>query len=80
MFLWCRLPGGIDATEIAKAALAQDIVLAPGNVFSPSRSAQGFLRFNASQPLDERVFDFSEDKPSPKVILAHLSLRLPLRS
>lgn len=58
MFLWCRLPDGIDAAEIAKAALAQDIVLAPGNVFSLSQSAQSFLRFNPSQSLDNRLFDF----------------------
>jgi DNA-binding transcriptional MocR family regulator len=58
MFLWCRLPDDIDAAEIAKAALAQDIVLAPGNVFSVSQSMPSFLRFNASQSLDNRVFDF----------------------
>jgi DNA-binding transcriptional MocR family regulator len=58
MFLWCRLPDGIDAAEMAKAALAEDIVLAPGNVFSLSQSAQSFLRFNVSQSLDTRVFDF----------------------
>jgi DNA-binding transcriptional MocR family regulator len=58
MFLWCRLPDGIDAAEIAKAALAEDIVLAPGNVFSVSQSAPSFLRFNVSQSLDNRVFDF----------------------
>lgn len=58
MFLWCKLPGGIDAAEIAKTALAQGIVLAPGNVFSVSQSAPSFLRFNVSQSLDDRVFEF----------------------
>lgn len=57
MFLWCRLPDGIDAAEIAREALAANIVLAPGNVFSLSRSAHGFLRFNVAQSLDDRLFD-----------------------
>jgi DNA-binding transcriptional MocR family regulator len=58
MFLWCRLPDGIDAAEIAKAALARNIVVAPGNAFSLSQSAQGYLRFNVSQSLDTALFEF----------------------
>jgi DNA-binding transcriptional MocR family regulator len=57
MFLWCRLPDGIDAAEIAREALAADIVLAPGNAFSLSQSAHSFLRFNVAQSLDDRLFD-----------------------
>jgi DNA-binding transcriptional MocR family regulator len=57
MFLWCRLPDGLDAVEIAREALAANIVLAPGNVFSLSRSAHGYLRFNVAQSLDDRLFD-----------------------
>jgi DNA-binding transcriptional MocR family regulator len=58
MFLWCRLPEGVDAADLAKSALAENIVLAPGNVFSLSQSAQGFMRFNVSQSQDKRLFDF----------------------
>lgn len=56
MFLWSRLPEGLDAATVARAALARNVVLAPGNVFSPSQSASGFLRFNVSQTLDDRIF------------------------
>jgi DNA-binding transcriptional MocR family regulator len=56
MFLWCRLPDGLDAADVARAALAENIVLAPGNVFSLAQTATGYLRFNVSQTLDERVF------------------------
>ena len=56
MFLWCRLPDGLDAAKVARAALAENIVLAPGNAFSVAQSAAGFLRFNVSQTLDDRVF------------------------
>jgi DNA-binding transcriptional MocR family regulator len=48
-FLWCRLPDGRDAAEIAKAALRERVVLAPGNVFSVSQSATDLMRFNVAQ-------------------------------
>ena len=56
MFLWCRLPQGLDAADIARRALAENVVLAPGNAFSLSRTANGFLRFNVAQSGDERIF------------------------
>lgn len=56
MFLWCRLPEGVDAAETARRALERDnIVLAPGNVFSRSQSAGGFMRFNVAQMADARI-------------------------
>ncbi|MDQ6437667.1 PLP-dependent aminotransferase family protein [Mesorhizobium sp. LHD-90] len=57
MFLWCRLPGGADAADVARAARTDNVVLAPGNVFSLSQTATNSMRFNVSQTLDERVFD-----------------------
>lgn len=57
MFLWCRLPEGCDSAELARAALARDLVLAPGNVFSASGSAGGYMRFNVAQMQDERTFE-----------------------
>lgn len=56
MLLWCRLPNGLDAAEVARHALADGVVLAPGNVFSASRNAAGFLRFNVAQCADDRLF------------------------
>lgn len=58
MFVWCKLPAGVDAADLARAALCEDVVLAPGNVFSQSQSAQGFMRFNVSQSRDKRLFDW----------------------
>ena len=58
IFLWCQLPDGMDAAALSQAALAQDIVLAPGNVFSPSQSANDFMRFNVAQSLNDRLFVF----------------------
>lgn len=56
MFLWCSLPDDLDAAEIAQAALAKNVILAPGNAFSVSQSAKSFLRFNVSQTIDDRIF------------------------
>jgi len=55
-YLWCRLPEGRDAADVARLALDEKVVLAPGNVFSPSQSASGFMRFNVAQMTDPRVF------------------------
>ncbi len=57
MFLWCRLPEGIDAADVARDALAANVVLAPGNAFSLSRSAHGFMRFNVAQSLGDRLYE-----------------------
>ena len=55
-YLWCRLPDGLDAADVARAALRENVVLAPGNVFSVSQSAPDFMRFNVAQMVDPRVF------------------------
>lgn len=47
--LWCRLPDGRDAAQVARAALRERVVLAPGNVFSVSQSATDLMRFNVAQ-------------------------------
>ncbi|MFG1345167.1 PLP-dependent aminotransferase family protein [Xanthobacter autotrophicus DSM 431] len=52
--LWCRLPGGRDAAEVARAALRERVVLAPGDVFSVTRSATDLMRFNVAQ-MDAQV-------------------------
>jgi len=56
MLLWCRLPDGHDASDLARRALADRIVLAPGNAFSLSQAAGQFLRFNVAQCADPRIF------------------------
>lgn len=57
VFVWARLPDGLDAAQVSRAALADNLVLAPGNVFSLSQSAAGYLRFNVAQCQSPRVFE-----------------------
>jgi DNA-binding transcriptional MocR family regulator len=56
-YLWCRLPEGLKAVDVARAALVEDIVLAPGNVFSVSETASEFLRFNVAQSGNPRIWE-----------------------
>ncbi len=56
-FLWCRLTDGQDATQVARAALEEDVVLAPGNVFSVAQTSRHFMRFNVAQMNDPRTWE-----------------------
>jgi len=56
MFLWCQLPEGCDAAEVARRARAENVVLAPGNAFSVSGAATGFVRFNVAQMEGDKVY------------------------
>ncbi|MGK2256810.1 MAG: DNA-binding transcriptional MocR family regulator, partial [Brevundimonas sp.] len=56
-YLWCRLPEGQDSGLIARRCLAEGVMLAPGDTFSVSQSAAGFLRFNVAHMGDARIFD-----------------------
>ena len=55
-YLWCGLPDGVDATQVAQAALVEGVVLAPGNVFSVSQTATRFMRFNVAHMQDPHIY------------------------
>lgn len=54
-YLWCRLPASCSSTALAQTALAEGLVLAPGNVFSIGQSADQLMRFNTAQMSDRRI-------------------------
>lgn len=56
LFLWARLPDGLDSAEVARRALAQGVVLAPGEVFGTSPASRGFLRFNVAHCADPQIY------------------------
>ena len=60
MFLWCQLPGGLDAADVARSAIADGVVLAPGNAFSLTQASSNFLRFNVAQTLDPAIIPVLE--------------------
>ncbi|MFK4820303.1 PLP-dependent aminotransferase family protein [Ochrobactrum quorumnocens] len=61
VFLWAQLPEGTDSGQIARYALQKGVVLAPGDVFSPSRSATRYLRFNVAQSTEPYIFAVLSD-------------------
>ncbi|HTN96989.1 MAG TPA: PLP-dependent aminotransferase family protein, partial [Nordella sp.] len=75
MFLWCRLPDGLDSADVARRALAENIVLAPGNVFSVSQSAGRYMRFNVAQSRNARLFAVLEKAMESSAREAKLSSR-----
>lgn len=54
-YLWCTLPDHMDATTLAQRVLKENIVLAPGNVFSVSQGCGGLMRFNVSQMQSPKI-------------------------
>ena len=54
-FLWVELPPGIDTLALQQAALAHDISLAPGALFSAREDFSHCLRINYGHPDDPRV-------------------------
>lgn len=54
-YLWCNLPPDQDSGDLARAAIEDGIVLAPGNAFSVSQTAGSFMRFNVAQCGDPRI-------------------------
>lgn len=60
IFLWARLPDGVDAVDLARRAIAEGIVLAPGPVFSTSGGWRDHMRFNVAMSDDDRLYAFLE--------------------
>jgi len=58
IFLWARLPDGVDAVDLARRALAVGIVLAPGPVFSTCGHWRDHMRFNVAMSDDDRLSAF----------------------
>ncbi|GJE19254.1 aminotransferase-like domain-containing protein [Methylobacterium marchantiae] len=61
LFLWARLPDGLDSADVARAALARDVVLAPGAAFSTGEAGRDFLRFNVGHCADPAIFRVLQD-------------------
>lgn len=55
--LWIELPRGIDALELLDRALAENISLTPGMMFSATRKFRNFIRVNCGHPWDQRIED-----------------------
>jgi DNA-binding transcriptional MocR family regulator len=54
-FLWLELPARVDAMEVHRKALAANISVAPGPMFSARRAFRNCLRINTGHPFTSAV-------------------------
>ncbi len=55
MFLWARLPPGVNGELLAQAALKQGMVLAPGALFGYDPAQRDSMRFNVAHSDEAKV-------------------------
>ena len=56
MFVWARLPNGLNSEIVARAALKDRLILAPGSLFSPTGNCKELIRFNVSQSTNPEIW------------------------
>ncbi|WP_104910567.1 PLP-dependent aminotransferase family protein [Pseudomonas sp. LG1D9] len=56
MFIWARLPAGVNGEQLAEAGLKRGMVLAPGALFGYEPGMGEFMRFNVAHCDDPRVW------------------------
>lgn len=54
-FLWLELPAGVDALRLQRLALAQNISVAPGQMFSADQRFAHHLRLNYGHPTQAQL-------------------------
>lgn len=58
LFLWCKLPDGVDMMEFTMKALENKVAVVPGTAFSVDTSAtSNRIRINYSTPSDEQIIE-----------------------
>jgi DNA-binding transcriptional MocR family regulator len=55
LFVWVRLPEGVDASELLKAAVAQKVAFVPGESFFTDGTGKHTARLNFSNATPERI-------------------------
>ncbi|MDM0042870.1 PLP-dependent aminotransferase family protein [Variovorax dokdonensis] len=74
--LWVELPDGISGQDLCDAALAEQILVAPGALFSNSERFDHFVRINCGWPFGP---DVEEGLRKLGQIAAHLGRQKPTR-
>jgi len=55
MFLWARLPEGIDTEELLPKALEQKVAFVPGSAFFPNGGVHNTMRLNFSNASPQKI-------------------------
>jgi DNA-binding transcriptional MocR family regulator len=62
IFLWARIPPGMDPDRLVIAAQAQGILLAKGSLFSPTGQCRGYFRLNVAYAADPLLLSFLSEQ------------------
>jgi len=55
MFVWCRLPKGIKASEVFKKAIQKNVAFVDGSVFYPNGGGENTFRLNFTNSTDDTI-------------------------
>ena len=56
LFIWCKLPDGVDMPDFCKQAVLRKVCVVPGNAFLTDEAEQSSsFRINFSTPTDEQL-------------------------
>jgi 2-aminoadipate transaminase len=55
LFLWIRLPAGMNSTELLKKAVEQKVAFVPGSPFYPRGGGENTMRINFSNATSEQI-------------------------
>ncbi len=58
LFIWAQLPNNMDASALSLSALDENIILAPGELFSQNDVYRSYLRFNATQSNNKQLTSY----------------------
>jgi 2-aminoadipate transaminase len=55
LFLWGRMPESLDATDVLKAAIEENVAFVPGESFHPNGGGHNTMRINFSNATPENI-------------------------
>jgi 2-aminoadipate transaminase len=55
LFLWGRMPVGMDAKKVLQAAVARNVAFVPGEAFYPHGDVKNTMRLNFSNASEENI-------------------------
>lgn len=61
MFVWAGFKGDTDMDEVARRAIEQGIMLAPGSLFCADQKPTTYMRFNVTHADHARLYRFLEE-------------------
>ena len=55
LFTWCELPEGMDAKEVFKKSIKENVAFVPGGSFYPNGGKENTFRLNYSMMPEDKI-------------------------